>query len=135
MTSSRLIVNAKVGNKEPLHSSSVGKCLLAFSPPQTVEQILQAPLEKFTDKTITSKEKLLEELEKIRQQGYAIDDGEITEEIRCIAVPIFNHRREANYSLGVSGPSGRMKAYKLKTIASALMRAGNAISAQLGYVN
>lgn len=134
MTSSRLTVNAKIGNNEPLHSSSVGKCLIAFSSEKTVERILEGPLEKFTEKTITSKQQFLDELEEIRLRGYAIDDGEISEEIRCIAVPIFNHLNEAVYSLGVSGPTSRMTSFKIETVASSLLAAGNAISTQLGYI-
>lgn len=134
MTSSRLTVNAKIGNNEPLHSSSVGKCLIAFSSQSAIERVLERPFEKFTDKTIVSKEKLLAELEEIRIRGYAIDDGEISEEIRCIAVPIFNHLNEAAYSMGVSGPTSRMTAFKIETVAASLLTAGNAISVQLGYV-
>lgn len=134
MTSSRLTVNAKIGNDEPIHSSSVGKCLIAFSSEQTIERILENPLEKFTEKTITSKQDFLAELEEVRRTGYAIDDGEISEEIRCIAVPIFNHLNEAVYSMGMSGPTSRMTAFKIETVAGTLLAAGNAISTQLGYM-
>lgn len=134
MTSSRLTVNAKIGNDEPIHSSSVGKCLIAFSSEQTIERILENPLEKFTEKTITSKQDFLAELEEVRRTGYAIDDGEISEEIRCIAVPIFNHLNEAVYSMGISGPTSRMTAFKIETVAGTLLAAGNAISTQLGYM-
>ncbi|MDD4315748.1 MAG: IclR family transcriptional regulator [Clostridia bacterium] len=134
MTSSRLTVNAKIGNKEPLHSSSVGKCLIAFSSPQVISQITDGmAFEKFSEKTIASKEDFFAELEKVRQRGYAIDDGEISEDIRCIAVPIFNYLNEVTYSMGVSGPTSRMTAGKIESIAANLIRTGGIISAQLGF--
>lgn len=135
MTSSRLSVNAKIGNSEPLHSSSVGKCLLSFSNPDTRKQIInRMNMERYNERTITDKELLVQELDKIRNQGYAIDDREITEEIRCLAVPVFNHKAEAIYSLGCSGPASRMTKIKMEKLIALLMRAGELISEQLGYV-
>lgn len=135
MTSSRLSVNAKIGNSEPLHSSSVGKCLLAFSKEDVRKQILnRMVLEKYNERTISDKEGLVVELDKVRKQGFAVDDREMTNEIRCLAVPVFNHKGEAIYSLGLSGPVSRMTKMKMEKMISLLMRAGKIISAQLGFI-
>ena len=89
MTNTRLAVNAKIGNSEPLHASSVGKCLLAFCDDETQNRILdRLVLEQFTPKTIVDKSKLKQELETIKRIGLAFDDGEISLEIRCVATPI-----------------------------------------------
>lgn len=134
MTNSRLIVNAKIGNAEPLHSSSVGKCLLAYSDEQLREQIIsRLTFTKYTEKTITSVERLREELSKILINGYALDDNEISDEIKCIAAPIFNHMGEVHYSMGISGPSGRMNNDKIEMIIPKLIKATNMLSIQLGY--
>lgn len=134
MTSSRLTVNAKIGNKEPLHSSSVGKCLLAFNSDEIREQIInRLELTRFTDKTITNKQALLEELEIVKTHGYAIDNGEISEEIKCIAAPIFNHLGEAIYSLGISGPNSRMNDKKIEFMKNKLVKVTEIISQQIGY--
>lgn len=134
MTNSRLTVNAKIGHKEPLHSSSVGKCLLAFFDEDTKDQIIdRLDLIKFTDKTITNKQDLLKELEIVKEQKYAIDDGEISEDIKCIAAPIYNHQGEVLYSIGVSAPYARMGDDKVVLVKHKLIDTAKMISKQLGY--
>jgi len=134
MTNSRLQVNARLGNAEPLNSSSVGKCLLAFSPSELTEKILKRmAYPRFTEKTITDENELRKELEKIKKDGYAVDDGEISEEIKCVAAPIFNHTGEVIYSIGISGPYYRMKEDKMKTVITKLMRTSAMISEEMGF--
>ncbi len=116
-SSSRLVVNAKIGNREPLHASSVGKCLLAFADNSERELMLaNITYETYTPKTITTENKLLEELEKIRENGYSIDDNELTLDIRCVAVPVIDSRKKCLYSLGVSGANSHMTKEKMEFI-------------------
>lgn len=134
MTNSRLTVNAKIGNNEPLNSSSVGKCLLAYTRDDLREQIISRMIYcKYTDKTITDEASLREELLKVQEQGYAIDDNEISYDIKCLAAPIFNHMGEVIYSVGISGPSSRMTAEKTELLISRLTKTAKTISEQLGY--
>ncbi len=134
MTDSRITVNAKVGSREPLHASSVGKCLWAFSSEEICRKIFAAmTYERFTKHTITDEGALCAELEKIRQAGYAVDDAELSEEIRCVAAPVFNHDGEALYAIGISGPAYRMTDRRLLTIAAGLKDVAMKISEQLGY--
>lgn len=134
MSDSRLVVNAKIGNIEPLHCSSVGKSLLAFASEDKSEKMLDSiSYDVFTDKTVDSKEKLLAEIETIKKQGYAIDDGELSRDIKCAAVPVFNNNGICNYSLGVSGAASRMTQEKITRIVSLLIKAGKELSAELGY--
>ncbi len=94
------------GTRGPIHASGIGKALLAYFPPERVERLIQAEgLERFTAHTITAREALMSELAAIRAQGWAMDDEERTEGMRCIAAPIFNEYREA--IAGVSIPWGR----------------------------
>ena len=103
-------LSATVGMAEPLHSSSVGKCILAFRPPFAAVRLLKDyPLTAYTPKTITDKDILMEQLAIIRSQGYAVDDEEIALGVRCIAAPIYDYRGEVNYSLGVSGTTNNIK--------------------------
>ncbi len=135
MTNTRLAVNAKIGNSEPLHASSVGKCLLAFCDDETQNRILdRLVLEQFTPKTIVDKSKLKQELETIKRIGLAFDDGEISLEIRCVATPIFDHREKVVYSLGISGPSSRMDAQKVESVSQRLLETAKQISQNLGYL-
>jgi IclR family acetate operon transcriptional repressor len=97
------------GTKGPMHSSGIGKALLAWYPEDRVRAILeQKGLEKFTSLTITSDSSLLRDLEHTRERGFAIDDQERAEGMRCIAAPIFNAHGEPVAGLSVSGPAFRV---------------------------
>lgn len=130
MSDSRLVVNAKIGNSEPLHCSSVGKCLLAFAPAETREKMIEGiDFEVFTDKTISDKESLISELEDVRLKGYAVDDGELSPDIKCVAVPVRDERGACAYSLGASGAKSRMTQEKQGRIIPLLLKAANDIFA------
>lgn len=116
-SSSRLVVNAKIGNREPLHASSVGKCLLAFANEAERDIMLNSiTYEKYTPNTIDNEKALVEELEKIKKDGYSIDDNELTLDIRCVAVPIIDRNKKCLYSVGVSGANSHMTKEKIDFI-------------------
>jgi IclR family transcriptional regulator, acetate operon repressor len=97
------------GTKGPMHSSGIGKALLAWYPEDRVRQIIaRQGLEKFTTLTITSDSALLRDLARTRERGFAIDDQERAEGMRCIAAPIFNAYGEPVAGLSVSGPAFRV---------------------------
>jgi DNA-binding IclR family transcriptional regulator len=130
MSDSRLVVNAKIGNSEPLHCSSVGKCLLAFSPDEDREKMMsQMTFDIYTDKTIRSREELQKEIEKVKAQGYAVDDGEVSEHIICAAVPVFDSTGRCQYSLGASGAASRMTNEKISRIIPLLVKTAEGIFA------
>lgn len=134
MTSGRLMVNAKIGNNEPLNASSVGKCLLAFSEPQIAEQIMgRIEFKRFTAHTITNSDAMREEFIKIRARGYAVDDGELSEDIKCVAAPVYVHTGEGIYSIGISGPLTRMTDEKVDIIVKKLLKTAEILSELLGY--
>jgi len=133
MADSPLAVNAKVGNAEPIYCSSVGKCLLAFCEEDKRESILaRIDFKPYTNKTITDPEKLRKELDEIVSRGYATDDGEMSEDIMCMAVPIYNHLGTVLYSVGISGPVNRIKS-KADIVPRQLIEAAHKVSEQLGY--
>lgn len=130
MSDSRLVVNAKIGNREPLHASSVGKCLLAFAPEEDRERMISRILfEVFTERTIRCKEDLYTEIDKVRAQGYALDDGEISSDIKCAAVPVFDCNGNCQYSLGASGAASRMTQEKLDRVIPLLKKTAAGIFA------
>jgi IclR family transcriptional regulator, KDG regulon repressor len=99
------------GDRTPLHSTSLGKVLLAFLPESEINAILsEQPLIKKTPKTITRKAHLLEHLASVREQGVAIDLEENLSGVTCIAAPIFDHAQRAIAAFSVSGPTARMNA-------------------------
>ena len=125
---------SNVGRREPLHASSVGKAILAHLPEAQVERILgTGPLPKYTENTITDPQELKAHFEQIRKQGYAIDDMEAEEGLRCIGAPIFDHEGKVRYSISISGPAYRISLERLHGFANDLLAGTRAISRALGY--
>ena len=125
-------VNTWVGRRMYLHSTSVGKCLIAGMPRPEVESLLhQQGLKKRTPKTITSLTKLLAELELVVAQGHAMDDEENSVGARCVAVPVPGANGTAVAALGVSGTLTQMEEANLPRILEALKEAARRISRQM----
>lgn len=121
------------GTQSPMHSSGIGKALLAYYSDDRIKRYLKNhSLEKFTDKSITDPAKLLQELEKIRAQGFAFDDEEKTHGMRCIAAPILNFFGEAVAGISVSGPTHRMTLDHVETVSQAVKLAAATLSHSLG---
>jgi DNA-binding IclR family transcriptional regulator len=114
-------VNTWVGRRMYLHSTSVGKCLIAGMPKLEVESLLhEQGLKKRTPKTITSLAKFLAELDLVHAQGHAMDDEENSMGARCVAVPIPGANGAAVAALGVSGTLTQMDEGNLPRILEAL---------------
>ena len=127
-------MSASVGMIEPMHASSVGKCIMAYRREEVQLQMLENyEYTKYTDHTILNQEDLLRELKKIKEQGYAIDDEEVSEGVRCVAVPIFNFGNAVRYSIGISGSVTMMTEAKVKLYVERLGRAAKKISRELGH--
>ena len=79
----------EIGKRTPLHCTAVGKAIMAYLSKDEVYLILKEKgLEKFTENTSTNKKDLENEFKKIREQGYAVDNMEHEEGVRCVAGPI-----------------------------------------------
>ena len=135
MTDSRLAVHAKIGNAEPAHCSSVGKCLLAYCEEDKRESILaRLNFQPFTKKTITDAQALRNEMKEIAARGYAIDDGEVSEDVMCIAAPVFVSSGSVPYSVGISCPKSRVKGdAKVASLVREVTQTARKLSEQLGY--
>ena len=97
------------GTKGPMHVSGIGKALLAWYPTEKMSEILaRKGLERFTSLSLSSIESLERDLARTRERGFAIDDQERAEGMRCVAAPIFNADAEPIAALAVSGPAFRM---------------------------
>ncbi|MEE3361938.1 MAG: IclR family transcriptional regulator [Anaerovoracaceae bacterium] len=102
-----LNANMEIGSRNDCYCSAVGKCLIAFSDDINLE-IYKGRMKKFTDNTITTFAALKKEIEKVREQGYAVDNEEREKGLFCLAVPvIINGTTEA--ALSISGPETRMR--------------------------
>ena len=124
----------RVGSPRPAHCTAIGKILLAWLPDTERKAFLaQARLEPRTPKTITSVPQLEQELVKVRAQGYAFDDEEFTQGIRCIAGPVRNFSGRVAAALGISAPVWRVSLDRVAELTSVVMTTGAALSEQLGY--
>lgn len=103
-----LRVTIDQGRTQLLHAGASSKVLLAYSPEAKWASLLQMPLKQFTETTITDVSALRQESARIRQQGYAVSDGEIDIGARAIAVPLLNHQSEIIAALSIEAPSSRM---------------------------
>ena len=95
---------SEIGKTFPLHCTGLGKILLAFSRADMVSELLHAPLEAMTEKTITDPEKLKNELALIRERGYAVDNEEITRGIMCTAAPVYGFGGELTAAVSITFP-------------------------------
>ncbi len=121
------------GNRVPPHASGTGKVLLAFQPPETVRAVLgRSGLARFTPRTITDTDRLLEELERIREQGFATDYEEIEEGVRCVAAPVLGAEGQVVAAISVSGPAGRLQEDRLEEIIPHIKRIAANLSRSLG---
>ena len=100
-----------VGRRMRVHATSVGKSLVAYVPQDRLEKIVaERAMEKRTPKTITTLPRLLKELEKVRTQGYAVDDEENNLGARCVGAPVFNQQGAIEASVGLSGTTNQVNA-------------------------
>lgn len=107
--SDAVLFQKHIGKRSDLHSTALGKAILAHLPDERVEAIMdQYGLGEFTENTLTQPDELWEELERIRERGYALDDQEQLHGLRCVAAPIVVED-ELLGSIGVSGPISRVK--------------------------
>ena len=117
---------ARRGDRDPIHSTALGKAIASRISPDAVAAILTAEgMSKSTSKTITEEARYLAELEKVRAQGFALDLGENEEDGRCVAVPFPNSRVLAAISL--SAPAARLKVDSMQGIAKQLILAARRI--------
>jgi DNA-binding IclR family transcriptional regulator len=127
-------VDFQVGDRVRLHCTSIGKALLAFQDIRYAEQIIAEGLPKTASNTITDPDEFRKELQRIRSQGYAIDDREFSDNMRCIAVPIFEGGGRVQGGLSISGPDSRFTLEKLEELKTPMLKAAWRLSEQLGGV-
>jgi IclR family acetate operon transcriptional repressor len=121
-----------IGSQLPVHSTAIGKALLAFLPPEGADRILPKTLLRFTDATITDVTELKRQLPEIRARGYAIDDGENEENIRCVGAPVFGPTNEVVGGVSVSAPSFNLSPSEAHALAPSVVAAAEKISRAIG---
>jgi len=135
VTGTRSIVAVSwVGRRTPLHCTSNGKVLLAYTEPAARDQLLEAPLVAMTSRTITDPDVLQRQLQDVVRRGYAQTVEELEEGLNAVAAPVRRADGEVVAALSVSGPAFRMRPVDLPRVGRLTMEAAGAISRRLGYV-
>lgn len=118
-----------IGARLPMHCSGIGKALLAHKSESEVKRyIAYKGLMPLTGRTITDPDKLIEELAKVREQGFALDDGEIMEGLRCVGVPIYDTDGLVRYAISVSGQVKDIYGKRLERLIVETQRAAKEIT-------
>jgi len=129
-----LTITAAVGQRLPVHCTASGKLFLAYLPSQVLEDILSKPLKTYTKNTLSSAEDLRQQLNLVRQQGYAFDDEEFETGIRAVACPIFDRTGKIIAAISIPSPASRMMLGRVPEIARGLAEATQAISRRMGWI-
>jgi DNA-binding IclR family transcriptional regulator len=127
-----LNIAAAVGQRLPAHCTASGKLFLAYLPPAELDAILKQPMESFTDRTITSPDILLRQLEIIRRQGYAEDDEEMEPGVWAVAAPIRNRQGSVIAAMSIPSPISRVTPERISEIAKSLTETTAEISRRMG---
>lgn len=124
----------RIGKRAPLHSTGVGKSLLLnYSAAELAELAETTGLPALTANTVRSLDTLKDELSHVAEKGFAIDDEECEEGVRCVAAPIRDYTGKVVCSISVSGPVSRMNGDRVDAVARRLTETAASLSARLGH--
>lgn len=127
-----LQTSAEMGCRLPVHCTSQGKLFLAYMSEQEQKNILKrTDLREYTSHTITTIPALQKEFEKIRQQGYAIENGEYKTGLRSVAAPIFDSEDRVRYAIGIIGMFRQIESDKFLRAVSVVKETADRISQTL----
>jgi DNA-binding IclR family transcriptional regulator len=118
-----------VGARRPAHATALGKAMVAFSPAETREQMLAGPLQSYTSRTFATRCALEKQLDAVRTLGYAVDRGEYTDRLTCVAAPI---RDKAGLAIAAISMSTTGRSEIIGTHARHVVQTAGAVSRDLG---
>lgn len=134
LSSHHIRFSSPVGSLFPLYCTSHGKTFLSFTDDFTVDEYIEkTDLHHRTSKTITTAERLKEEIETIREQGYAIDEIEFADDIRCCAAPLRDSTGRCIGAVGITSTVITFGKERIPEIAEIVRETAAKISAEMGY--
>jgi IclR family acetate operon transcriptional repressor len=122
-----------IGRRMPPHCTAAGKALLAHLPPEDLDRVLPAQLERFTPHTIVDRHALERDLARTREQGYALVEEELEEGLNALAAPVYDHRGKVTAAVSAAGPAYRVTAALYPRLAAQLIDTAGSISRRLGH--
>lgn len=127
-----LSVRPLIGTKRPIHSSAIGKAIIAFlDEPLRDDLLAVAELSPLTWRTITSPEVLKSHLAEVRARGYAIDDQESVAGVRCIAAPLLDRNQRPFAAIGISAPLVRLTDDRVSALCMLVRQTAERLSSSL----
>jgi len=125
---------ATVGRRTPMHCTAVGKAMLATLPEPALHAFFEHyALQAYTRKTLTTPLALACDLDKIRKRGYAVDDEEMEDGLRCVGAAVRNHSGNPIGSISIVGPAFRIGRSRFTALGRVVVTAAGRVSASLGY--
>jgi DNA-binding IclR family transcriptional regulator len=125
---------SRIGTRRSLHVAALGKALTTFLPAGEYERVLNGIVfQRVTPRTIANITELRAELDKVRRQGYAVDNEEALLGCRCVSAPILNNEGVAIGAVSVAGPVTRMSLVQVPGLAKLVRAAANAVSTVMGF--
>ncbi|GLS89971.1 DNA-binding transcriptional regulator KdgR [Psychromonas marina] len=129
-----LRMQSKIGRRNPIYSTAIGKVLLADKEESFIrEKLSHVEFIKHTEKTLENTDQLLSELQVVKEQHYAEDNQEQEPGLRCIAAPIYNRFGTIIAGLSISFPTIRFDEKRMPYYVGLLHQSSKNISNQLGY--
>ena len=127
-------MSSRIGLRNPAHCTAVGKAMMAWLSDPEVDAIVQRHgLRRFTATTITTLAELRAELVKVRERGYAVDDEEHEDGVRCVASVVRDHSGRPAAAMSISAPSFRIPMEKVSIFAETICKATQELSQEWGY--
>lgn len=123
------------GMRVHLHTTALGKSILAYTPDERIEDVVEHHgLPQLTERTITDHDQLMEELDRVRELGYAQDDGERLQGLRCVSAPIRDDDNGAIGAISISAPANRVKNHQFEEEFPELLQgAANVVELNMKY--
>jgi DNA-binding IclR family transcriptional regulator len=122
-----------IGNTAPLQNAAMGKCILAAMDNSRLEGLIERlNLKPHTPKSITTKNQLWREIRQIRKQGYAFDDEEWSEGVRCLGIPVYDQDGRCKHALSVSGLAGNFTGERFEKMVEKLLEVKNRLILDMG---
>jgi DNA-binding IclR family transcriptional regulator len=122
-------MSSKVGNRRHIHSTAIGKVMLAGLPDRDVLRLIKMKgLPRLTSTTLVTKAAVMGEIQRVREQGFALDNQENEIEGRCIGAPVHGPDRAVVAALSISGPVFRMDLARAHSLVNKLQETCSAIS-------
>jgi DNA-binding IclR family transcriptional regulator len=129
----RVRIAGTVGDRLPVHAAAGAKAILAFLPPDMVEILIGDNLPQLTPNTITDPDAYMQELERIRREGYSLDVEEIDIGINAVGAPIFDHESKPVAAVVIAGPAQRITGDNNSAVVTWIKKAADEISRRLNY--